>query len=645
MSNRHVQELSKVYEGLFEDALYAYPTLGDEFERDLVRLREAVLQRGLYLYLVDLPALCKHLDRCLDNGEYKLSGLPLSKRYSNRTPIPKFLRGLYLLVFDSLGSLKEDYDVTAIFFLRQILSAAKKVCVPCSSEAVVNEVDDFFAIDERLPEPEWFWQCPHPTRSEVGENYRGFCSSTVVTSREGCSTVSNSEEGGLVSLLRSLDKVSNILSTTLGVYDPSEWSFKHGPGAIADHVGPTNKYCWFNWSDRLESVFPIADYGFHNYSSWACDVGDREITTNEPSSRLISVPKSYTKPRLIAAEPRENQWCQQNIWRYFFSRTESTWIGRFIRFADQTLNQDLCQKGSASGMLATVDLSAASDRVTPHVVGQLYRGNPGLVLALQSSRTRVITQKISSNAPSEYVLRKFSTMGSACTFPVESHIFLSVALAAVLTTRQLPVTLRNITDLEGSVAVFGDDIVIPIDCRESLIQLLEALCFKVNINKSYWNGKFRESCGVDSFGGVDLTPAYWKGKIGNDPDSIASTIDASNNFYMKFLVNTSNVVASTIRKINIPFVGVESGVTGFKSFVRPPRRHKERWNGDLQLTESLVPVFLTKAQKTPTNDDSALLQFFTEEPSPLLKWSHGFVQRPKTKLRLTWVPTSELIAQ
>jgi hypothetical protein len=639
MSNRHVQELSKVYDALFEDAKYAFPALGDEFERDLVRLREAVKQRGLYVYVVDLPALCKHLDRSLDNGEYKLSGLPLSKRYSSRTPIPKFLRGLYLLIFDSLGSLKEDYDVTAIFFLRQILSAAKKLCVPCSSEANINEVDDFFAIDVRLPEPECFWKHPHPTRQDAGEIYRGFCRSTVCAPREGCP---GPERARHIALLNTLDKVSTLLSTTLGSYRPDEWRFKHGPGAVSEVVGPTNKYCWNNWSERLEHAFPIADYGFHSFSSWACDVGNREIPSDDPSSRLICVPKSYTKPRLIAAEPSEHQWCQQNIWHYFRSRTEKTWVGRFIQFLDQTLNQRLCQVGSASGELATVDLSAASDRVTPHVVGQLFRDNPNLLIALQSTRTRFITQKISIASPSVYELRKFSTMGSACTFPVESLIFLSVALASVLYERQLPVSLRSIQQLVGKVAVFGDDIVIPTDCRESLIMLLEALCFKVNVNKSYWNGKFRESCGVDSFGGVDVTPAYWKGQIGNDPESIASTIDASNNFYMKFLVKTSAAIASTIRKVVIPHVGVDSGVVGLKSFVRPTLRCKTRWNGNLQRDESLVPVFTTVTQKTSTNDDSAMLQFFTEEPSPLIEWSHGYLQRPKTKLRLRWIPTQDL---
>lgn len=642
MSKSHVQELSKVYEALFEDAKYAFPTLVDEFERDLVRLRNAVKQRGIYVFLVDLPALCKHLDRCLDDGEYKLSGLPLSKRFSNRVPIPKFLRGLYLLIFHSEGRLKEDYDVTAIFFVRQILSAAKKVCVACSDKAVVDEVSSFLVADERLPEPEGFWTDQTTDRRVAGRTYEGFRMSETINAR-ACGA--DPQKGDrLISLLTTLDSVSLVMGTTLGSFDPSEWNFKHGPGAISDVTKPTNKYCWTNWSGKLETVFPIADYGFHSYSAWACDAGNREIPDDEPYSRLISVPKSYTKPRLIAAEPREHQWCQQNIWHYSRVRAEQSWIGKFIRFTDQTLNQRLCQLGSVSGSLATVDLSTASDRVTPHVVGQFFRGNPGLLLALRATRTHFLRQDICASRPSLVALRKFSTMGSACTFPVQSFIFLGIALACVLNTRGLPVTIKNLESLEGEVAVFGDDIVIPKDCRESLISLLEVLYFKVNTSKSYWNGMFRESCGVDSFGGVDVTPAYWKGKIGNDPDSIASTVASSNNFYMKFLVNTAGAIASTIRKVVIPTVPVESGVFGYKSFVSPPLRAKRRWNQDLQRDESLVNTIISSSQKTPTNDDSALFQFFTEEPSPFDEWVHGFTQRPKTKLRQRWISTSDLVA-
>jgi hypothetical protein len=218
-----------------------------------------------------------------------------------------------------------------------------------------------------------------------------------------------------------------------------------------------------------------------------------------------------------------------------------------------------------------------------------------------------------------------------------------VALASVLTVRKMPVTLKSIITLVGEVTVFGDDIIIPIDSRELLYKALEVLYFKVNDSKSFYTGRFRESCGVDSFNGVDVTPVYWKGPVGNDPDSIARLVATSNNFYQKFFVATSAYLASTMRRINIPYVGIDSGVLGWKSFVKPTVRHKQRYNEALHRPEVLVPVIQTEQRKTAVQDDSALLQYFTEDPSPYVVWSSGVAQRPKTKLRKGWVPLSDLI--
>ena len=640
MSNRHVEELNSVYGCILKDAAYAFPTTGAEFERDLAHLRRVVAQRGIHVYLVDLPALGKHLDRCLASGEYCASQLPLSRQVSSAVKIPELFRGLYLLIFDNSGKLREDYNVEALLFLRQLLYCAKKVELDCGTDGKVDEVNEFIRTDSELPEPERFWDLDHDTTGVAGETYRGFDKSPICIS--GVARLSPHWGRELSILLRNLDKVSMFLCSALGDYNPEEWKLRHGPGAISEVAGPTNKYCWRNWSERLESVFPIADYGFHNYRSWCDAIADRDIPSRDPSSRLICVPKSYTKPRLIAAEPSEHQWCQQNIWHYFSVRSAHSWINRFVTFRDQSRNQELCVKGSRDGSLATVDLSAASDRVTPHVVGNLFRHNVPLLQALRATRTQFVTQETAPRSQRLVRLRKFSTMGSACTFPVESLIFMSVAIAACLTTRREQVTLEAIQALEGQVTIFGDDIVIPVGSRELLYVALEALCFKVNDTKSFYTGRFRESCGVDAFDGVDVTPVYWKGRLGSDPDSIASTLECSNNFYKKFFVNTSAYLASTIRKYRFPCVGIDSGVVGFKSFVRPPVTHKMRYSRTLQRSEVFVPVLRTEQRKTAVNDDSALLQYFTEDPSPLNKWSSGVAQRPDTKIRHGWIPLTDI---
>jgi hypothetical protein len=595
----------------------------------------------------------KHLDRCLDNGKYELSGLPLTKRFSGRVVIPKFLRGLYLLVFHECGSLRTDCDIQAIVLLRQVLLGGKKATVPCSDEKVSLEVASFFEVDQSLPTPEWFWDegssdTQQPSKEvEAAEEavYCGYSKSSLYAAR--VSDLDPRKRARLSACLGTLDKISSILATTLGSYDPRDWKHKHGPGAVSEVTGPSNKYYWTNWTDRLELEYPIADCGFHSLSSWAdrCRQDDC-IGSYEPHSRLVAVPKSFSKPRLIAAEPSQNQWCQQNLLAYFSERSRATWIGSFVRFNDQTPNQELCKAGARTGTLATVDLSAASDRVSCHFVGQLFRSNPKVLRSLRASRTRLCRQLLTRSVPELMTLKKFSTMGNACTFPVESFGFLCVALACVLTERRLPVTLGAIRSLIGSVAVFGDDIVIPTECRELFVDALEVLHFKVNTNKSFFGENFRESCGVDSFRGVDVTPVYWKTFYDGGPESLESVIGTVNNLYKRWLMNASARLSWTLPLSQLAMVDTRSGVTGIQSRSGLDNRHlQRRWNQDLQREEVRVRCLRAKQDRTATNDDTALLQYFTEAPEPTTRWSHGIAQRPQLKNRLGWVSVHSLYAQ
>jgi len=322
------------------------------------------------------------------------------------------------------------------------------------------------------------------------------------------------------------------------------------------------------------------------------------------------------------------------------------WLSRCVRFRDQSGNQNLCLHGSRSGAFATVDLSAASDRVTCHAVGQFFRKNPFLLTCLAACRTRRVRQTLTPKVPEFIELRKFSTMGSACTFPIESIMFLGIALAVVLTVRKLKATPKNVRRISRKVSVFGDDIIIPTDCRELLFSALEVLHFKVNDKKSFWTGKFRESCGVDAFGGVDVTPAYWKGLNDGKPESLAMTVECSNNFYKKFLLHTSRHIASTL-PLDLPMVPMRSGVFGLKTRTR--RFHNDlrsRWNPLLQRAEVRVSTLNGVQRRIPLTDNrSALLQYFTEAPSPYDVWTSGVSQRPLMKIQKRWVAISSFVVQ
>jgi len=616
MPKSHVEELMKVWLCLLKDATVAFPALRDEFDKDIVRLTSTVRQRGIGVFLTDLPAICKHLDGCLARGEYSASGLPLTKMVSKAIQIPKFLRGMYLLIFDSTGCLKGDADHEAVFFLRQILNFGKKVSLQCPQGAVVSEVADFASVDRALP-PLYkeYWQASTITDAERAYATRSFRVAYASLYQNG-GEVPRTIRGHDMTLLGIVDAVSAILTSTLGSYDPSEWKCKHGPGAVSDVKGPTNKYCWTNWSPKLDSVFPIADYGFHSWQSWARN-SDLPVAEDEPYSRLIAVRKTFSKPRLIAAEPREHQWCQQNCWDYFCNRVGQTWISRFISFRDQSLNQQLCLKGSLDGSLLTMDLSSASDRLTPGVVGAFFRHNPCLVDALRATRTRFLRQDICEDIPSEIELRKFSTMGSAVTFPVQSLVFLGLSISAALFSAGQAPTVENIKSLEGRVAVFGDDIIAPVECRQVLQSLLEGLSFKVNTAKTYSEGNFRESCGVDAFRGECVTPIYWKGELGTNSNAIASTVECANNFYSKFLLHTRAYVASTVRR-DIPYVSARSSVPGLQSRVAFALDLPMRYNHNLQREEVRHAACCSSSRRTVTEDDTSLFQFFTEEPHHLL---------------------------
>jgi hypothetical protein len=224
-------------------------------------------------------------------------------------------------------------------------------------------------------------------------------------------------------------------------------------------------------------------------------------------------------------------------------------------------------------------------------------------------------------------------------------MFLSIAIACVLTVRGLPANRNTILALCGEVAVFGDDIIVPIDSRELLFDALEILDFKVNVHKSFWTGKFRESCGVDAFAGVDVTPVYWKAPNDGKPGSLDSCVEVSNNFYKKWLLNTSALVSSTLPR-DIPKVGMRSGAFGLKSRTRLLDNNlQSRWNQQLQRAEVKLCAKITRQHRLPTGGESALLQYFTEEPSPYDMWTSGVPQRPSHKIQRRWVAISDLETQ
>lgn len=637
---------------LFVEVARAYPSDLVDVEYDFAHLVTVVRSRGVSVLTTDLPKACKHFDRCLSEGTYVSGGESLTASASGEVHLPKFMGYLYRRIFHESGCLQENPDVCAISLVRQILLAFKKVDLPCSEQNIQREIAEFLSVDASLPAPHPCWAKAVASERELDEITKAFSQSDEIAERAVDLYADCVDE--IKDLLEVLDIVSGIMATTLGPYNPEEWNCKHGPGAISVWPVDRFKYRFENWSERLDSAYPYDLYAFHGYGSWArsaarahlgvipFDFGE-QATDCEVSSKLIAVPKDLTKPRLIASEPCENMWCQQNLRAYMYERVRTTsegkhcWLSDFLKFDDQVLNQRLAIEGSLSGTLATVDLSAASDRVTCSVVGHFWRRNPTVLAALRATRT------LSTLVNHDRVeLRKFATMGNACTFPVQSLLFLSIAISSVLYARKKKPSIGTMKELIGSVAVFGDDIIVPVDCRIHFERLLNLLWFKVNPGKTFWSGKFRESCGVDAFAGVTVTPAYYASHRRENPEDIASAVEVSNNFYLKGLLVTAEFLAQTVM-VGIPTVSMSSGVLGFKSRSGLDNSHNSvRWNQHLQRDEILIPVLSQKGRVSRVLHEGQLLQYFTDAPSPDIVWRAGVAGRPKLKMLWDWVALSDL---
>jgi hypothetical protein len=303
------------------------------------------------------------------------------------------------------------------------------------------------------------------------------------------------------------------------------------------------------------------------------------------------------------------------------TRVSETFIRNFISFDDQSGNGELALEASKDGSFATIDLSSASDRLSCKLVERLFRKSPTILSAFYAVRTRWIRQDIDKKSPRFYRLRKFSTMGSALTFPVQSLVFLMVALGCLLEERRLRPTYRSIQSLIGQVRVFGDDIIVPTDVSDRVVDILTHLGFKVNDQKSFLTGRFRESCGVDAYAGHDVTAVSILSMPSvSKPESVLSVLDSHNNFFMRGYMHVSQYLRNFVgrlRRFSFPPVEPGSGAIGWYDFSWFDWSSlKRRFNPDLQRVEYAITQPRGSVTRSHVDSNAMVLQYFTEVTRP-----------------------------
>lgn len=206
---------------------------------------------------------------------------------------------------------------------------------------------------------------------------------------------------------------------------------------------------------------------------------------------MFTVPKNTTIDRVAAKEPDLNMFAQKGIGNLIRRRLRK----RGINLNDQSINQRLAKIGSSDNSLATLDLSSASDSICTRLVWLLLPVDWFLLLdSIRSVRTEIDGEWHENHM--------FSSMGNGFTFELESMIFWALAR-----------TTAYLTGTRGTISVYGDDIIVPSTLSSSLIEVLSFFGFSTNVDKSFTDGPFRESCGAHWYSGYDVTPFYLKHPI------------------------------------------------------------------------------------------------------------------------------------
>jgi len=435
--------------------------------RDINTVASRFEHEGLSFLTITLPSFGKAIQKWLDQGEVGIHSSFVTERGGS---LPRFLGGFFTRVFDrNSGKLLDNPCIDSIKALRQLTLGFGKMQLPCSqarnSAAVRNYIEcelDVREFDSNL--------------SEV--------------------------------TLREFTDMSNLLFGKLFTKIDRDIYYgrtvpKHGPGSTADRISGNQKYNQAVWTTRLDSIFPMGEYLL---PSWSYYSQLEKVDIHEPGSevpvKVTLVPKTLKTPRVIAMEPTCMQYMQQAVLRTFLEHFyKDDFLKKVIGFDDQEPNRQMAYQGSLDQRTATLDLSDASDRVSNQLVRSMFNRWPHLKGAVEATRSR------RAELPSGEVIRlsKFASMGSALCFPIEAMVFTTMIFVGIQRSLNKPLGRKDLYGFSDSVRVFGDDLIVPTDHVRSVVQTLEHFGARVGLDKSFWTGKFRESCGREYFNGHDVS--------------------------------------------------------------------------------------------------------------------------------------------
>lgn len=609
----------------FDDVKRLEPGV-EGLNRDLLTVKVRFEHEGYGFLSVALSALCDALDTGLACGRFAC--IPHFKPVRNGT-IPEFLQGMFCKVFDpKTGALLENASVHVIKLLRELLRLFKKVVMSPKRLAKLEAEArySFIETDNSI--------------TELSPSYR----------------------------LSYLDAVSRLVLKNLDRFNSEDLIMKHGPGTVAERVKPNQK-----WQALLEALsnrsFLSTKFGLDSmafkgqcinyYDASSSSSFDELLYESDQinglvpqhflgdKAELLVVPKTCTALRTITREPVLNMFIQQGLNTHLRSEIlKCSVLSRCLALTNQSINQKLAIEGSIHDNYATIDLSSASDLLSLSLVKRVFASKPRFLTAAldcRSSHCNTISHGVIE-------LRKFAGMGNALTFPIQSIVFSLIVISSILHAKGKRPSFGNVKRVASCIQVYGDDIIVPTEYSRQACDWLTSFGMRVNTKKSFLNGNFKESCGVDAWKGYDVTPIYLRHVpviSAKDPEQIASLTSTQNQLWLRGLWSSSMCLVKHIEEfITLPRVSKATSALGQHNYVDTNVAHK--WDGKLQRLVFRAYEVSSITQSDPIDGYAALFASLNKLENrdgqisivqDSKDWLKRSIPRFRLKLRRRWKPT------
>ena len=487
------------------------PHLLSSAEKDFEYCLRRFKGEGVRFLTVALPELRKAVDLSFKEGYLST---PKHFRTASGKAYPAFLSSHFEKVYNDRGNLLPTPNVLSIRHIRQVCEAFYKLQVPYSKATEASTLENFVNNEALVTERLNDWDSYAP------DSYRQLL----------------------------LTGASALTRRVFRGFDSRDIVPRHGPGKLATREEGEDKWNFTSWPQTLAQAYLSWAYVYPNPKMFE-DLENEWLGLDRPEygrSAVKLVPKDSRGPRIITMEPHSNMWIQQGLGRAMMSWLETRFPTKgHINFTDQTVNRWLAQTSSKTGEWATLDLKDASDLLSAYTVERIFRSKPRLQSALLAVRTPETVLPNGTVVP----LKKYAGMGSATCFPVESYCFWAICVSAI--AFELNISLLKASEF---VYVFGDDIICPTELYDSVVAALHSVGLTVNNAKSYNKGQFRESCGMDAFNQIDVTPIRLKKlfpEVLGDGTAFAAWCAYANAFERRGYTSLADTIWQDLEKLEI----------------------------------------------------------------------------------------------